>query len=138
MRPGTNILDSWFSDPIFDLGLPVESDWQGPASDVGTPAFTKTVTYLLVEAPPQPGSCTVTLHRNLDQPTKTGQYKPYTATFDLSVPYPNLQKVPQEYQECAILSLEVKFQPTVGATSPVQIWKAEAYGSIKREFALRV
>lgn len=138
VRPGTNILDSWFSDPIFDLGLPVESDWQGPASDVSTPAFTKTVSYLLVEAPPQPGSCTVTLHRNLDQPTKTGQYKPYTATFDLSVPYPNLQKVPQEYQECTMLSLEVKFQPTVGATSPVQIWKAEAYGKIQREYALRV
>ena len=139
VRPGTNILDAWFSDPIFDLGLPVESDWQGPASDVGAPQFTKTVGWLLVEAPPQPGAyCTVTLHRNLDAPTKTGQYAPYTATFLLDGNEPMLQKVPQEFGECTLLSLEVKFQPAVGATSPVQIWKAEAHGKIHREYAIRV
>lgn len=138
-RPGTNIIDSWFSDPVFDLGLPVESDWQGPASDVGAPAFTKTVVWLALQGPPQQAAtATVTLHRNLDQPTTAGQYKPYVATFDLSKPYPWLQKVPQEYQECTMLSLEVKFRPKTTATAPIQIWKAEAYGVIARQYAPRI
>jgi len=138
VRTGTNIIDSWFSDPVFDLGLPVESDWAGPASDVDTPQYRKTVEWLLVEAPPQDASVEVILHRDLDKKTLQGQYQPYSTTFNLNDPYPLLQKVPQEYANCTLLSLEVKFKPKIGATTPVQIWKVEAHGKIVREFAVRV
>lgn len=137
VRPDTNIIDAWFADPVFDLGEPVTSDWVGPASDVDVPQFRKTIEWLLVEAPQQDATVYVTIHRDMDRKTKTGEYEPYTATFNLSDPLPLMQKVPQEYANCQLLSLEVKFAPKVGATQPVQIWKVEAHGKIVRQYAVR-
>lgn len=138
-RRNSNYLDSWFADSAFDLGAPVQSKAEGHTSDCLVPHATKTVRYIVVEAPPQDATCTVTLHRDMDVRTTTGQQSPWTTPpIDLSQKPPYIVPVPAEYSQGTLISLDVAFAPNVGNDTPVEILKVEAYGNINRAFAITV
>lgn len=141
----SNILDSWFADPVMDLGLPITGTIIGPASDTMAPANTKTLRWIVLHGPVQaPGTtATVTLHRDFDsipiQPSQTAPPSPTVfPSFDLSQPPPWIIQIPSDSSQCTTFSIDVALTTAPGATAPAQLWKAEVYGQISREMALKV
>jgi hypothetical protein len=141
VRPRSIWIDAWFADPANDLSLGITTDWTGPYSDGDLPHATKNYRYIVLSAPWQPGvKVNITLHRDFDQIVGSGVdevVEPWTGTIDLGDPLPFILPIPAEYSEGTVAALDLSFTSAVGG-APIQVWKVEMYGSVKREFAQHV
>lgn len=123
-RFGTKFVDTWFAAET-DLGNPITSTLTTKPEDSGHPEFAKQYTYVLVEAPVQTGTLSVTIQCD---PGRTGAPAPQTLSFDLS-------KGPRQLLSLNPLQTGTSVQVSLSMTSSqlTTVSKIQVYGSIKRE-----
>lgn len=136
-QTGKAIIDWWFADPNFDLGLAQTCTWTSPVTDSGSAGLQKIYRYVTLLAPVQSGMATVTVTVD-SQPS-------VSMTFDLSGASTGTvlnDHAPQHISSLGgdgggalmgyTASISVTLQGVSGQDAP-QIWKLSVWGEIARE-----
>jgi len=123
--PGTGTINSWFQAET-DLGNPIVSTLTSKIEDSGNPEFAKDYNFLLIEAPVQTGTLSVTI---APDPGRAGGPASTTLNVDLSLGPRQLLSLPS-----TMVGTSVQLSLSMTSSAKTTISKVRLYGTIKREF----
>jgi hypothetical protein len=123
--PNSGVVGGWFTAET-DLGSSIVSTLTSKIEDSGNPEFAKDYNFLLVEAPVQTGTLSITI---TPDPGSAGGPAPTTLNVDLSLGPRQLRSL-----DSTMVGTSVQLSLSMTSSAKTTISKVRLYGTIKREF----